>query len=58
MLSKVGRWTWRDIYRLPVAIVLWPLVLFDYRQRGLGRRPDRWYWADVLLMEMGYALRR
>lgn len=29
-------------------------VLFDYKLREMGLRPDRMYWADRLGMKWGY----
>lgn len=46
--------TWRLIYRVPAAPILWLLVAWNMRQRRLGRLPDEWYWADVLLYRWGF----
>lgn len=40
----------------PLAAILWPIVVYDYRQRRLGYRPDEWHWADRLLLRLGYAV--
>jgi hypothetical protein len=48
------RWTGRDVYRFPTAVLLLPVIWYDYRQRRLGKRPDRWHWADELLLTWGY----
>ena len=53
MLSH-RNWTWRDAYRLPIAIVLWPFVLRNYWLRKHGRVWDDWYWADCSLASWGY----
>jgi len=29
-------------------LILLPLIKRDYRLRAQGKRPDRWYWADLL----------
>lgn len=57
MLSKFGDWIWRDIYRLPIALFLWPLVIRNYSLRARHILPDEWYWADERLFKWGYALR-
>jgi hypothetical protein len=57
MLAKFGRWNIRDCYRLPAALVLWPIVANDYRLRRAMLRPDRWHWADALLFHWGYAVK-
>lgn len=54
---KMSVWTWRDVYRLPLALALSPIVLRDYRLRRQHEAPDRWHWADVKLMQMGYGMR-
>lgn len=36
--------------------VLLRLVLRDYRLREKGLGPDRWHWADMLLLRWGYAV--
>ena len=40
--------------RLIFHWVLLPLVLHDYRLREAGKRPDRLYWADYLVMKWGF----
>lgn len=56
MLKKFGKWNIRDIYRLPVAIVLWLLTLRNYALRKDGLAPDEWYWADAMMWNWGYAI--
>lgn len=57
IMGKFGRWSWRDIYRLPLALILMPLVKYNYWQRERGIKPDEWYWADALMLHLGYAAR-
>lgn len=38
----------------PAAVLLVPVVLYDYRERRMGRRPDRWHWADRALWRLGW----
>lgn len=35
-------------------LFLKPLIRRDYRLRMAGRRPDRFYWADLLALKWGY----
>lgn len=39
-------------------IIYWcflrPLILRNYRLRERGKRPDEWYWADLLACKWGY----
>lgn len=41
------------LWFVPVALALWPVVAYDYRQRRLGLRPDKWHWADAYLLRHG-----
>jgi hypothetical protein len=34
--------------------VLRPLIRRNYRKRERGELPDRWYWADLLALRMGF----
>jgi hypothetical protein len=54
MLTKVGRFEWADIYRAPIALLLWPVVSINYRLRSKRMIKDRWFWADALLCRWGY----
>lgn len=56
MLSKFGRWNWRDFYRLPAALFLGVLVRRNYSLRQIGLLPDEWYWADEKLLSWGYVV--
>ena len=56
MISKFGRWGWRDLYRLPVALFLSPFVLTNYSLRRQGILPDEWYWADKKIFAWGYVV--
>jgi hypothetical protein len=56
MLSKFGKWNWRDVYRLPVALFLGLLVLRNYSLRQQGILSDEWYWADEKLLTWGYTV--
>jgi len=47
-LSMIG------VLALPLALMLWPLVRWNYYQRELGVLPDQWYWADAVLYRLGY----
>lgn len=54
-------WYWRIRFAVKTILPVYPwchilthpiltlLVAYDYRQRRLGKRPDRWYWADEKL---------
>jgi len=55
MLTKFGRLGWRDFYRLPLAMLLWPLIRLNYWKREHGLAPDKWYWADEILLSWGWA---
>lgn len=39
---------------LAFHLILRPMILWDYRQREKGCRPDRIHWADRLAMSWGY----
>lgn len=41
--------------RTLATVWLFPLVAENYRQRRLGLLPDEWFWADQLLLELGFA---
>ena len=41
---------------LIARLILMPIVLRDYRLRMQGRRPDRWHWADRMLVRLGYVV--
>lgn len=56
MVEKYGPWTWRDVYRYPVALVLSVFVCRNYYLRARGRVPDRWCWADHRMWKLGYTL--
>jgi hypothetical protein len=51
---KYKPFTLKDIYRFPVVVFLWVLVLNNYRKRAKGLLPDEWYWADKKLIDYGY----
>jgi hypothetical protein len=55
MLTFYGRSLPLALCALPVALVLWPIVARDMRLRREGKRPDRWHWADVALLRLGWA---
>lgn len=38
------------------AEFLAPTVALDYYLRGIGAKPDRWHWADRLMLRLGYYL--
>ena len=43
------------LYQVPVAvIILFPLVVWNYRQRIKYLIPDKVYWADRQLARWGY----
>lgn len=54
MLSRFGKFSPLDIYRFPIAIILWPLVALNYAKRKRGEAPDEWYWADSIMFHFGY----
>ena len=37
-----------------VRFVLAPLIRRDKRLRAAHLRPDRWYWADLLAIRLGF----
>lgn len=37
-----------------VRFVLAPLIRRDKRLRAAHLRPDRWYWADLLSIRLGF----
>lgn len=39
---------------MPIAVMLYPLVVANYRQRVCGEAPDEWYWADRVLENLGW----
>jgi len=39
---------------LITKLILYPLTYRNYRLRELGKLPDKWYWADVLLVKWGF----
>jgi hypothetical protein len=58
MMTKFGKWSLRDLYRLPVVyLIFWPLVARNYALRAEGKLPDEWYWADTICLHWGYAVR-
>jgi hypothetical protein len=40
--------------KLVYLAILRPLILRNYRLRAQGRVGDRWYWADLLAMRLGF----
>lgn len=54
MLSRFGKSSLLDIYRFPIAIILWPMVALNYAKRKRGEAPDEWYWADAIMFHFGY----
>ena len=43
-----------DINRFIVNYILAPLIRRDLRLRAAGKRPDRWYWADLLAIRLRF----
>ena len=43
--------------RLIAKLFLYPLTYENYRLRELGKLPDEWFWADVLLTKWGFLSR-
>ena len=35
-------------------LILRPLIVRNYRLRGIGILQDEWYWADALALHFGY----
>ena len=56
MICKFNKWSIRDAYRLPMALILWPMVSYNYWQRKHRLKPDEWYWADAMMWHYGYAV--
>lgn len=54
MLTRSGKFSLLDIYRFPIAVILWPLVALNYYKRKRGLAPDEWYWADAIMFHFGY----
>jgi hypothetical protein len=54
MLTRSGKFSLLDIYRFPIAVILWPLVALNYYERRRGLSPDEWYWADAIMFHFGY----
>lgn len=48
------KWRIASLFWLPYAVILWPLVAWNLRERRLGYLPDQWYWADLKLWAIGY----
>lgn len=40
--------------RLIYCHILAPLIRRNYALREAGKRPDEWYWADLLAVRWGY----
>ena len=55
-LNKINNWNIRDIYRLPIAIVLSFFVMRNYSLRKKGLLHDEWYWADRIILNWGYVV--
>jgi len=55
-LNKISNWTLKDIYRLPIAIILSFFVMRNYSLRKKGLLPDEWYWADSIILKWGYVV--
>lgn len=45
----------KNLATRPLVWLLVQLVARNYRQRIAGLKPDRWYWADKLLLQLGYS---
>ena len=43
-------------WQYALARLLFPLVRRDYRLREAGKRPDRWHWADKVLVRLGFGV--
>lgn len=39
----------KHIFSHPILVCL---ILWNYRQRKLHKKPDEWYWADKKLMKL------
>ena len=39
---------------LIAKLILYPLTYRNYHLRELGKLPDKWYWADILLIKWGF----
>lgn len=37
--------------------ILFPLTIRNFKKRILGKKPDKWYWADKLLLKWGYFIK-
>lgn len=46
-----------DMKRLIAKYILYPLTYRNYRLRESGKLPDKWYWADTLLIKWGFLWR-
>jgi hypothetical protein len=54
LLERFGRRSWRQWAALPAVLVLLPFAALDRRQRVGRRRLDRWHWADMLMLRLGW----
>ena len=43
-------------WQYALARLLFPLVRRDYVLREAGKRPDRWHWADKVLIRLGFGV--
>jgi len=56
MLLINGKVSISKLLCLPLALILWPMVARNYALRTKGRLPDEWYWADKLMLKMGWVV--
>jgi hypothetical protein len=55
-MTPLGRFKAIHILTLWPALILWPIVAFDYSMRRAGLRPDRFHWADALMLRLGWVM--
>ena len=48
-LKKILMW-------LPFYVILRPLITHNYKLRMEGKLPDKWYWADKLVISCWYSV--
>lgn len=50
-------WRLRDYFIWPLCFVLAVFTARNYARRMRGILPDSWYWADKLLLRLGWVVR-
>jgi len=56
---RYNLWRWQKWYSwltFPIALLLMPLVIYNFEQRRKGKLPDEWYWADRIMLDLGWSV--